>query len=212
LVPEYHGLPSQPINKWKEIATKNTRSHEKQGSYFVLFRVLCGHLCLLKVWGMKTRRQFLNVSLATAIAATCYREAAAETESLSDRINESIASALQYLMDRQSTDGAWRSEIYAPLKDGPSLTSLIGATFASLKNTVDVESATYRAAKYLAAQIDNSPDNLTYPGYTAAGAVIALIQRPEFADAQRAWLEWHQIKLQVIAPTVLASARRGAFS
>jgi squalene-hopene/tetraprenyl-beta-curcumene cyclase len=138
---------------------------------------------------MKNRRQFLKASLATTIAAIFCRAATA-AESLSDRINESIASAVRYLMDRQSSDGAWRSEIYGPFKDGPSLTSLIAATFVSLESKFDIESASFMAAKYLAAQIDNSLDNLTYPAYTAAGAVIALNQRPEFASQQKAWLNY----------------------
>ena len=140
---------------------------------------------------MTSRRIFLAGGMQLITAAMLSRLVRAnDTSPLTERIHASITRAVKYLLRHQSSDGAWRSEIYAPLKDGPSLTSLIGATFASLKNTLDVESATYRAAKYLAAQIDNSPDNLTYPGYTAAGAVIALIHRPEFFNAQTAWMNY----------------------
>jgi squalene-hopene/tetraprenyl-beta-curcumene cyclase len=113
-----------------------------------------------------------------------------DTTPIIERIHASISRAVKYLIQRQSSDGAWRSEIYGPFKDGPSLTSLIAATFASLESMLDVEPATFKAAKYLATQIDNGPNNLTYPAYTAAGAVIALNQRSEFASQQKAWLNY----------------------
>src|SRR2546421_1968340 len=43
------------------------------------------------------------------------------------RIDRAQARAIRYLLAHQSSDGAWRSETYGFLKDGPSLTAHIAA-------------------------------------------------------------------------------------
>src|SRR5262245_46392187 len=44
---------------------------------------------------------------------------------LADPIDRALVRAVDYLAARQDEDGAWRSDFYGPLKDGPSLTSLV---------------------------------------------------------------------------------------
>src|SRR5437763_12758377 len=46
---------------------------------------------------------------------------------LTRKINKSLSAAAQYLIQRQSPDGAWRSETYGFLKDGASLTPHVTA-------------------------------------------------------------------------------------
>jgi hypothetical protein len=140
---------------------------------------------------MFTRRRFLISSVAAFGTAHAAKGAVAcERRNLNGEIDAALDRAVNYLVDRQDDDGAWRSEIYGPFKDGPSLTSFIASKFRSLNNTHDVESASFKAARYLVGRIDKGPANFTYPTYTAAGAVLALDQQPEFVNQQQAWLKY----------------------
>src|SRR5437764_757838 len=46
---------------------------------------------------------------------------------LTRQINSSLQSATRFLIEHQSPDGAWRSETYGFLKDGPSLSPHVAA-------------------------------------------------------------------------------------
>jgi squalene-hopene/tetraprenyl-beta-curcumene cyclase len=140
---------------------------------------------------MTSRRKFLTGCIELTASTILGRFVQANEDStLAERIHTAISSAVEYLTQRQSSDGAWRSEIYGPFKDGPSLTSLVAATFTSLERTNGVESAELKAAEYLAATIGPGTDSLTYPVYTAAGAVISLKQRHQFIKERNAWLNY----------------------
>src|SRR4051812_44919858 len=105
------------------------------------------------------------------------------------QIDEAVARAVGFLAAKQAPDGAWRSDVYGPLKDGPSLTAFIAATLAKIADEVPVEPVLTNAVGYLAS-IDPHAAGITYPVYAAAGAVSALSQQLDgcCAAARDAWL------------------------
>ncbi len=145
---------------------------------------------------MLTRRRLLILGAATTAAAIAPRPfLASEPHHLTGKIHSAVRSALAYLIDRQHEDGSWRSQIYGPFKDGPSLTSLIAATLASLQHRADCHAAWSSATKYLAAlaphESTSAPQaELTYPAYTAAGAILAMASHSEFNSARHSWLHY----------------------
>ena len=108
-----------------------------------------------------------------------------------------LAGGVKYLVAQQSEDGAWRSDVYATFKDGTALTPLV---LCSLLDAGGDESAAVRkkAAAWLAAKakpdgtIDEGPDGLPYPVYTAACSVIGLShdENKEHTKARDAWLKY----------------------
>jgi hypothetical protein len=138
---------------------------------------------------MIDRRGFLGGCGAFAAAAGFGQWAGArEGERLVERIDVALSAGTRFLAKRQEADGAWRSEIYGPFKDGASLTSLIAATLAELPECCGGRETLERAVTYLARMV--SADGITYPVYTAAGAVIALSRMVGRAnpEAREAWL------------------------
>lgn len=84
---------------------------------------------------MIARRQFIIGCITAFTTALLDRRSLAEHNTdIINRIEESIGAAVKFLTTRQAQDGAWRSEIYGPFKDGSSLTSLIAATLAPLQH------------------------------------------------------------------------------
>jgi hypothetical protein len=117
------------------------------------------------------------------------------------RIDHALARATDFLVAQQGQDGAWRSDFYGPLKDGPSLTPLALRAMLraspSLLPTPRVASARTKGVAYLAAMvrsdgtIDEGENGLSQPVYTAALATAALSlagadQRP----ARDAWCKY----------------------
>src|SRR4051794_18177888 len=97
------------------------------------------------------RREFIGGCMPLAAAAfSASRLAAASRPSIGEGIDKSLDAAIAFLADQQQPDGAWRSSVYGPLKDGPSLTSLIAATVAACR-CESRRPALLRAAEYLAA-------------------------------------------------------------
>jgi len=140
---------------------------------------------------------FLGGCGVVAAAAGLGRWAGArEGERLVERIDAGLATGTRFLAERQAADGAWRSEIYGPFRDGPSLTSLIGATLVELEEESGGREALEKAVTYLAQMVSADgrvragADGITYPVYTAAGAVIVLsrINGRVNAVARDAWL------------------------
>jgi squalene-hopene/tetraprenyl-beta-curcumene cyclase len=114
-----------------------------------------------------------------------------------DPIDRALVRAVDYLVARQDEDGAWRSDFYGPLKDGPSLTSLVvdALPLAMLPQaTTQRASAHARGQSYLAAMarpdgtIDEGPHGLSQPAYTAALASRAADQ--DHQRARDAWLKY----------------------
>ena len=91
-------------------------------------------------------------------------------------IDRALASAADWLLDRQAPDGAWRSETYGVFKEGDALTPLAVNTLLDCDDEAVIGAARL-GADYLAAlaRADASsvpgPHGLVYPVYTAALAV-----------------------------------------
>jgi hypothetical protein len=111
--------------------------------------------------------------------------------------SKGLAGGVKYLVAHQSEDGSWRSDVYATFKDGTALTPLV---LCSLLDAGGDESreARKKAAAWLAKKakpdgtIDEGPDGLPYPVYTAACGVIALSheENQEHVKARDAWLKY----------------------
>lgn len=92
-----------------------------------------------------------------------------------------MRAAGDYLVARQSADGAWRSNVYGPFKEGDALTAIAVLALIELAggDAARYEPSIERATGYLAALTQDGAirppqHGLAYPVYTAAGAVIAL--------------------------------------
>ena len=131
-----------------------------------------------------------------AIAAT----ASPDVKELLERIDGSLARAGNYLVERQESDGAWRSDVYGALRDGPSLTPYVLSALYFLPETgVKGREAFDRGIEYLIGFVDDEgrlkiePRELLFPVYTAASAsrVVALRKRNgRHLEAQAAWLSY----------------------
>jgi squalene-hopene/tetraprenyl-beta-curcumene cyclase len=117
-----------------------------------------------------------------------------------DPIERALNRGIDYLIARQSEDGAWRSEFYGLLKDGPSLTPLVvnalrpaGPTHPAQEQVV---AAHRKGVNYLAGMaradgtIDEGPGELRQPVYTAALTVTALSAEGQHGAARDAWLKY----------------------
>jgi hypothetical protein len=96
---------------------------------------------------------------------------------------EALAHGVNYLLSKQSGDGAWRSDVYATFKDGTALTpfavvALQEAHDAGVR-TPAIEAAIAKGVAWIArlsrkdGTIDPGPDGLDYPLYTSTLAIKA---------------------------------------
>jgi len=116
------------------------------------------------------------------------------------RVDIALQKAARYLVSKQSPDGAWRSETYGAMRDGPSLTPLVMSALLFLPQAgVDGQAALGKGADYLAGfagddgRLKVQARELLFPVYTAASAsrVLVLVQRsPRNVRAQQAWLAY----------------------
>jgi squalene-hopene/tetraprenyl-beta-curcumene cyclase len=114
------------------------------------------------------------------------------------RTDAALGKAAHYLVSKQSPDGAWRSETYGAMRDGPSLTPLIMSALLFLPQAgAEGQAALVKGADYLASFVGENgglkvrPRELLFPVYTAASAsrVLVLVGRsPRNVRAQQAWL------------------------
>lgn len=111
---------------------------------------------------------------------------------------DGLTRGVRFLLARQSADGAWRSDVYAQFRDGSALTPLVLTALQEAGPAADTAAARTTAAAWLAGfarpdgTIDEGPDGLPYPVYTAALSVIAL-SHPEnrrHLAARDAWLKY----------------------
>ncbi|HEV8290790.1 MAG TPA: hypothetical protein VGP94_02650 [Tepidisphaeraceae bacterium] len=110
---------------------------------------------------------------------------------LTKKINASLHSAAQYLIQHQSPDGAWRSETYGFLKDGASLTPHVAVFLTHLsRGRFDTTNALANARKFLRTV---SRENLIYPVYTAADIGSIFTNEPEIRSPWLAYLRQHQL-------------------
>lgn len=117
------------------------------------------------------------------------------------RLETPIPTAVQFLLQHQDADGAWRSETYASFNDGPTLTPIIAlALHRAAPNHAQTAAAVRRAGDYLIALIETEQSNgsllretfnrpLDYPTYTAALAGM-LLQYRQDDRARRAASHW----------------------
>jgi squalene-hopene/tetraprenyl-beta-curcumene cyclase len=125
---------------------------------------------------------------------------AAGREDLAPRVDAALEKAARFLISKQSADGAWRSETYGMMRDGPSLTPLVMSALVFLPQGGDAGQAALRkGASYLAGFVDDKgqlkvgPRELLFPVYTAASAsrVVVLVDRtPRNLRVQSAWLAY----------------------
>jgi squalene-hopene/tetraprenyl-beta-curcumene cyclase len=144
--------------------------------------------------------------LPVAAAGACFVGCGKRTEQVNEpetpplvrRIDRSIMAAAKFLLDRQGGDGAWRSDTYGAFKDGGSLTPWVLHTLSSLPPVRRFGPAYRKGSKYLAAMV--RPDGtinagkfgLSYPVYTAAGAVLVLShpRNDRHRKARDGWLRY----------------------
>jgi squalene-hopene/tetraprenyl-beta-curcumene cyclase len=115
-----------------------------------------------------------------------------------ERIDDSLTKAVEYLMAKQSEDGAWRSETYGCFRDGPTLTPYIMSCLLFLpQGGVQMQGSFRKGARYVMDMVDEGGNirlgehGLNFPVYTAASAsrvVVLLDKAEEHKGAQAAWL------------------------
>lgn len=142
-----------------------------------------------------SRRLFLR-SLAAGgtawLAGT--RAAGQDPVPLPLQIDRALSRVESLFLKEQSADGSWRSDHYAPFKDGASLTPLIVRTLVASAGRAS-DAACRKGADYIASfvkdgKVEVASPGLSYPLYTAAGAVQVL-SHPSNArhlKARDAWL------------------------
>jgi squalene-hopene/tetraprenyl-beta-curcumene cyclase len=138
---------------------------------------------------------FVTVLLACAVRA----EGPADRES-ARQVDVALEKAARYLVSKQSPDGAWRSETYGAMRDGPSLTPLVMSALLFLPQAgAEGQAALHKGADYLAGftgddgRLKVQTRELLFPVYTAASAsrVLVLVERsPRNVRAQQAWLAY----------------------
>jgi hypothetical protein len=117
-----------------------------------------------------------------------------------------LARGSDYLMARQSEDGAWRSDVYATFKDGTALTPLVVTALQAAHDTQApynpagnpaLEAAITKGCTFLARFVKDDTvvppaDGFDYPIYTAALALRAFSHptAKEFAKHRSAWIKF----------------------
>ena len=121
-------------------------------------------------------------------------------QALVARIDAALAKSGRYLVERQSPDGAWRSDVYGLMKDGPSLTPYVMSALYFMPQAGPKSADSYRkGVDYLAGFV--GPDGklkvaekeLLFPTYTAAMAsrmVRLMDPTPRNLAAQQAYLAY----------------------
>jgi hypothetical protein len=105
-------------------------------------------------------------------------------------LDRALANATRFLVDRQSDDGAWRSDVYGTFRHGDALTPLVLDALQSLPPDPERTSSIRKGLHFLGSQ-EPRPE-LNYPTYTAALTVIVLgrSEVPEHRRARDAWLSF----------------------
>jgi squalene-hopene/tetraprenyl-beta-curcumene cyclase len=135
------------------------------------------------------------------------RQGAQSTASASvAEIDAGLTKATQFLLSRQSSDGAWRSDVYSPFKNGDALTPVVLMALTALpadqlpQPAVEngIERSIEKGFDFLATLIGPNGTvapprpGIAYPVYTAAGALLALGNRSDAKSqqAREAWLSY----------------------
>lgn len=128
-------------------------------------------------------RQMVRLLGALCVLCGSLPFARAETDrELVARIDSAVVNGVRYLATRQSEDGAWRSDVYAPFKEGDALTPLVMTAILPLPIDDATAPARERGLEYLSALsskalgANGGAKSLAYPAYTAANVTVALAQ------------------------------------
>jgi hypothetical protein len=116
--------------------------------------------------------------------------------------DQALAAGVAYLLEAQSPDGSWRSDVYATFKDGLALTPLVLRALqdaaAAGVDPLGSGPARRKGIEFLArlvkpdGTIDPGPDGIDYPIYTASLTLKALTH-PDgkaFATARNTWIDY----------------------
>jgi squalene-hopene/tetraprenyl-beta-curcumene cyclase len=150
-----------------------------------------------------SRRWFLFTagSAAAAWLAGCGCWSSKTLRPDADQVREldhALRRAAEFLIEAQSSDGSWRSDLYGPFKDGASLTPLVLRTLLVLPPARESVGCYRKGVEYLAAlvkgdgSIDVGSHGLSYPVYSASAAVQVLSQpcNARHGKARDAWLSY----------------------
>lgn len=143
----------------------------------------------------------LSIAVFSILAITSCEQ---EPGNLHSQIDKANAAAVNYLLSKQSEDGAWRSETYGTLKDGITLTPPILKALTYSPPNFETTKAIKRAAQYLRSWVSGDgtielegrvPD---FPVYSASLSLIALnripsMQKLNTTNAWKALLSEHQL-------------------
>jgi squalene-hopene/tetraprenyl-beta-curcumene cyclase len=151
--------------------------------------------------GTRYLRIALLLAAVLVAAAGCRpRGKEARKADLLRRIDAALLSSGRYMISKQSKDGAWRSEHYGSLRDGPELTPYVMSYLFFVPDLGEAGRRSYRkGVDYLAGMVGKDgkvklgPRGLNFPVYTAASAsrVVKLQERSERnMRAHRAWLAY----------------------
>lgn len=108
---------------------------------------------------------------------------------------DSIRRGLAFLAEQQSEDGAWRSKVVEPFKDGPSLTPVVLKVFVYTPDTLIGEQGDQireAGESYLAGLDEKALSELAFPVYSVSLGAAVL---PEGEQRKRwlAFLRGHQL-------------------
>jgi Prenyltransferase and squalene oxidase repeat len=121
--------------------------------------------------------------IALVVCAGCPRSGPPPTSSETSpqtRVEQSLGRAARFLLDRQSADGAWRSDRYGQFQDGTALTPLVLEALLSLAPSSERDAALRKGVLFLEGlvradgTINAGEFGLAYPVYTSAGTVGVL--------------------------------------
>ncbi len=123
---------------------------------------------------------------------------AAQERRLDDDRADALVAAREYLLHRQSADGAWRSDVYGHFKTGDALTPLVLTALLDLPESAEQMAAIEKGAQYLAGFVPvggkaaQAGPAVSYPTYTAASAVVIYTRLPGtlWRTTRDAWLEY----------------------
>jgi hypothetical protein len=147
---------------------------------------------------------WLTIFLCLVGVAGCSRDAGGRDEDAAsariEGIDRSLSSAARFLVERQDADGGWRSDQYAPFRDGSALTPLAMHALRCVADMPEFASAYRKGSDFLAGRvlsdgtIDEGSHGLSYPVYTAALAVRVLSEpaNERHRAARHAWLKFLQ--------------------
>src|SRR5437867_2806806 len=137
----------------------------------------------------------LLLTAALSMQAGCRQRG--DTENLLAGIDRSLALAARFLMAKQSPDGAWRSEQYGGLKDGPSLTPPILKFLFYFPNPGNETRDSFRrGVDYLMSwigadgKVRTDRGLLSFPVYTAALASVVVDLENQNESHRRAGAAW----------------------